>query len=153
LIILEIPQYAIVIIINIKYICVVSAMDLHKAREIFQADGYGRFDGIEQLLDRSEILTARPRMLRKKVAALLGIRFGELNNKTFMSWLYRARKRLNESPIPVFQPPFPMREPGAIDQGGEDVSADWREFKASDPKRIEEVPEAAIRFPEYNDPS
>ena len=128
-------------------------MDLNKAREIFQADGYGRFDGIEQLLERSEVMTARPRMLRKKVAAMLGIRFGELNNKTFMSWLYRARKRLNESPIPVFQPPFPKREPEAIDQGGEEVSGDWREFKASDPKRIEEDPEAAIRFPDYNDPS
>jgi len=153
LIILEIPKYAIVISIIINYICIVSAMDLHKAREIFQADGYGRFDGIEQLLDRSEILTTRPRMWRKKVAAMLGIRFGELNNKTFMSWLYRARKRLNDSPIPVFHPPFPKREPDAIDQGGEEMSGDWREFKASDPKRIEEDSEAAIRFPDYNDPS
>jgi hypothetical protein len=130
-----------------------SGMDIHKAREIYLADGYGRFDGIEQLLDRSEILTARPRMLRKAVASMLGLQTAEVNNKTFMSWLYRARKRLSQTSAPVFLPTASRREPATTDQRGKETSGDWREFRASEPKRTEEDDLAAVRFPDYGDPS
>ena len=129
-----------------------SGFDWTSPAEIF-VEHAALCDGIEQLLDRSEILTARPRMLRKTVASMLGLQLGEVNNKTFMSWLYRARKRLGERLSPVFQPPVSRLETSIKDQRGEGVPGDWREFRASDPKRAEEDDVAAVRFPDYGDPS
>ena len=64
-----------------------------KVRERILSQRYGKFDLVEEILTREEILNLKPRIVLKNISERLSLPEGEINRKTFWSWLRRFRQR------------------------------------------------------------
>jgi hypothetical protein len=63
-----------------------------KVRERILSQGYGKFDLVEEILTKEEILNLKPRIVLKNISERLSLPEGEINRKTFWSWLRRYRQ-------------------------------------------------------------
>jgi hypothetical protein len=66
--------------------------NLQKIREKILSDAYGKFDLIEDILTRQEILYSKPRVVFKIITERLSMREDKINRKTFWSWLRRYKQ-------------------------------------------------------------
>ena len=66
--------------------------NLQKIREKILSDAYGKFDLIEDILTRQEILYSKPRVVFKNITERLSIPEDKINRKTFWSWLRRYKQ-------------------------------------------------------------
>ena len=125
-----------------------SEKDIQMARARILSDSYGKFDGIELLLDATTIRSLRPRQLRRKVADMLELELNQIPNKTFMSWLYRYKSRKGMPALHSAVARVSEITPAALDKKG-DAGDAWMQFKASDPKPRNDNQEVLIQFPDY----
>jgi len=63
-----------------------------KIRERILSNGYGKFDLVENILTKNEILNLKPRIILKNITERLSLPEDEINRKTFWSWLRRYRQ-------------------------------------------------------------
>ena len=103
-------------------------------RERILSEGYGKFDLIESVFSKEEILSAKPRILLKNIIARFSIPDGAINRKTFWSWhlRYKKKNKLVSSPTSIFQ-----RESLKHEKTPEH-SEDWRDFKPSDAESLKQ---------------
>ena len=66
--------------------------NLQKIREKILSDAYGKFDLIEDILSRQEILSSKPRVVFKNITERLSMPESSINRKTFWSWLRRYKQ-------------------------------------------------------------
>ena len=125
-----------------------SEKDIQMARARILSDSYGKFDGIELLLDPLTILSLRPRQLRRKVADMLELDLNQIPNKTFMSWLYRYKSRKDRPSVQSAIARVAEKTPVIIEKKG-DGGDSWMQFRASDPKPMNDNQELLIQFPDY----
>ena len=57
---------------------------------------YGKYDYVEDLLDREYIMQTKPRKIREHISELLKIPIEDLNYNTFLGWLRTYKKRIDE---------------------------------------------------------
>src|ERR1017187_3524450 len=69
------------------------SIDLQVIKERILSEGYGKFDFIEKILTREEILYSRPRIVFKNIIVRLSMPEDKINRKTFWSWLSRYKKK------------------------------------------------------------
>jgi hypothetical protein len=71
-----------------------------KIRERILSNIYGKFDLIEDILTKEEILTLKPRIILKNITDRLSLEEDRINRKTFWSWLrrYRETNKFNSNP-------------------------------------------------------
>ena len=67
-------------------------IDLQEIRNRILSDDYGKFDLIENIITRQEILNSKPRIIFKKITQQLSIPEDKINRNTFWSWLRRYKK-------------------------------------------------------------
>ena len=96
-------------------------------RERILSDGYGKFDLIETVFSKEEILDAKPRILLKNITARFSIPDGTINRKTFWSWHLRYKKKNN--PISSLTSIFQIEN--LNHNKSTEQSEDWRDFKPS----------------------
>ena len=103
-------------------------------RERILSDGYGKFDLIDTIYTKDEILNAKPRILLKNIMTRLSIPDGAINRKTFWSWLlrYKKKNKPSYSPTSIFQieEANPTKSP--------EYSEDWRDFKPSNAESLKQ---------------
>lgn len=63
-----------------------------KIRERILFSGYGKFDLVEEILTKEEILNLKPRIVLKNITERLSLPEDKINRKTFWSWLRRYRQ-------------------------------------------------------------
>lgn len=63
-----------------------------KVRERILFKGYGKFDLVEDILTKEEILNLKPRIVLKNITERLSLPEDKINRKTFWSWLRRYRQ-------------------------------------------------------------
>ena len=63
-----------------------------KIRERILFSGYGKFDLVEDILTKEEILNLKPRIVLKNITERLSLPEDKINRKTFWSWLRRYRQ-------------------------------------------------------------
>jgi hypothetical protein len=68
-----------------------------KIRERILSNSYGRFDLVEDILTKEEILNWKPRIVLKNITDRLSLSADKINRKTFWSWLRRYRQ--HNSPV------------------------------------------------------
>ncbi len=66
--------------------------NLQKIREKILSTDYGKFDLIEDILTRQEILYSKPRVVFKSITERLSMPEDKINRKTFWSWLRRYKQ-------------------------------------------------------------
>ena len=71
--------------------------NLQKIREKLLSNDYGKFDLVENILTKNEILYSRPRVVFKNITERLSMPESAINRKTFWSWLRRYKK--NYEPV------------------------------------------------------
>lgn len=54
---------------------------------------YGKFDWVQRLLSRDELMFEKPRMIRHRIAEILNIEPDKIPSKTFYTWLRNLRIR------------------------------------------------------------
>ena len=64
-----------------------------KIRERLLASDYGKFDLIDAVYSKEEILSSIPRVLYKNIMDRFSIPEKAINRKTYWSWLQRYKKR------------------------------------------------------------
>jgi hypothetical protein len=103
-------------------------------RERILSDGYGKFDLIETIYIKDEILNAKPRVLLKNIMTRFSIPEGAINRKTFWSWLLRYKKKNNPSSFPtsIFQIENANRTKSP------EHSEEWRDFKPSNAETLKQ---------------
>ena len=69
-----------------------SKSEEQKVRERILSNGYGKFDLVEDILTKEEILNLKPRIVLKNITERLSLPEDEINRKTFWSWLRRYRQ-------------------------------------------------------------
>lgn len=62
-----------------------------KIRERILSSGYGKFDLVENILTKDEILNQKPRIVLQNIAERLSFPEDKINRKTFWSWLRRYK--------------------------------------------------------------
>ena len=72
-----------------------------KIRERLLASDYGKFDLIDTVYSKEEILGAIPRVLYKNIIERFSIPEKAINRKTYWSWLQRYKKKNKPSISPV----------------------------------------------------
>lgn len=63
------------------------------ARQKLLSDRYGKYDYVENLLERDYIIDNKPRIVLFHISELLEIPIEKLNYKTFSSWIINYRKK------------------------------------------------------------
>ena len=63
------------------------------ARERLLTGQYGKYDYVEDLLDREYIIKTKPRNIRLYISKMLEIPEEQINQQTFFSWLRNYKKR------------------------------------------------------------
>jgi hypothetical protein len=103
-------------------------------RERILSEGYGKFDLIDTVFSKEEILSAKPRILLKNIIARFSIPDGAINRKTFWSWhlRYKKKNKLVSSPTSIFQIESLKHEKTP------EHSEDWRDFKPSDAESLKQ---------------
>lgn len=112
-----------------------------KVRERILFKGYGKFDLVEEILTKEEILNLKPRIILKNITERVSLPEDSINRKTFWSWLkryrqsnsvisfYRGKKESTSSDNPDDDPVKPM-----VDKG-------WlKDFRPSIPKNRNQTP-------------
>lgn len=84
--------------------------NVQKVRDRILSGGYGKFDLVEDVLTKEEILNLKPRIVLKNITERLSIPEGQINRKTFWSWLRRYKG--NNKPAYHFHHQKPIVEPG-----------------------------------------
>ena len=104
-------------------------------RERILSEGYGKFDLIDTVYGKEEILSAKPRILLKNIIDRFSIPGGAINRKTFWSWhqRYKIKNRYSVSPpTSIFQKENSKQEKAS------EHSDDWRDFKLSNPESLKQ---------------
>ncbi|MDQ2719396.1 MAG: hypothetical protein M3Z26_06485 [Bacteroidota bacterium] len=103
-------------------------------RERILSEDYGKFDLIETVYAKDEILSAKPRILLKNIIDRFSIPDGTINRKTFWSWHLRYKKKNN--PISPATSLFQIENSNK--EKVSEHSADWRDFKPSDAESLKQ---------------
>ena len=104
-----------------------------KVRDRILSDGYGKFDLVEDILTKEEILNLKPRIVLKNITERLSIPEGKINRKTFWSWL----RRYKDSNKPIFHHIKSIKE-STVNSSSEKTDQEWiKNFKPSMPKGVE----------------
>ena len=98
-------------------------------RERILSEEYGKFDLIETVYPKEEILQSRPRVLLKNIMQRFSIPEGAINRKTFWSWHLRFKKR-NSGEQPELS--TYLKKDNAVSKKSPELSEDWRHFNLSD---------------------
>ena len=107
-----------------------------KVRDRILSDGYGKFDLVEDILTKEEILNLKPRIVLKNITERLSIPEGKINRKTFWSWL----RRYKDSNKPIFHHIKSIKE-STVNSSSEKTDQEWiKNFKPSMPKGVEREP-------------
>ena len=104
-------------------------------RERILSEGYGKFDLIDTVYSKEEILSAKPRILLKNIIDRFSIPGGAINRKTFWSWhqRYKIKNKCSVSlPTSIFQKGKAKQEKAA------EHSEDWRDFKPSNAESLKQ---------------
>lgn len=114
-----------------------------KIRERILSDNYGKFDLVEDILTKEEILYLKPRIVLKNITDRLSLPEGKINRKTFWSWLRRYRQ--NYKPNPSFVTGIRSTRKSSVnfvnDPVTETEDQEWlKNFKTSVPKVREQTP-------------
>ncbi len=73
--------------------------NLQKIREKILSDDYGKFDLIEDILTKNEILYSKPRVVLKNITERLSMPESSINRKTFWSWLRRYKQNYSSGDL------------------------------------------------------
>lgn len=107
-----------------------------KVRDRILSDGYGKFDLVEDILTKEEILNLKPRIVLKNITERLSIPEGKINRKTFWSWL----RRYKDGNKPAFHHIKSIKE-STVNSLSEKADQEWlKKFKPSIPKGVEREP-------------
>src|ERR1700730_2640110 len=114
-----------------------SASKEQKVRDRILSNGYGKFDLVEDILTKDELLNWKPRIVLKNITERISLSENKINRKTFWSWLRRYRQ--NNKPM---NSNAGSTEPNKVSNGntGDDpvkeiADQEWlQNFKASVPK-------------------
>ena len=110
-----------------------------KVRERILSNGYGKFDLVEDILTKEEILNLKPRIVLKNITERLSLPEGEINRKTFWSWLRRYRQS-NQPAIFSYSNRGPVKDSVVIPLQ-EKPGQEWIEnFKPSIPNERDQTP-------------
>ena len=104
-------------------------------RERILSEGYGKFDLIDTVFSKEEILSAKPRILLKYIIARFSIPYEAINRKTFWSWHLRYKKKYNCS---VSSPTTKFQIESLKHEKTPEHSEDWRGFKPSDAESLKQ---------------
>lgn len=108
-------------------------------RERILFKGYGKFDLIEDILTKEEILNLKPRIVLKNITERLSLPEDKINRKTFWSWLRRYRR--NNKPVTPYHSNVKPIEEFNCDPVKEAQDQEWiKDFKPSIPKGREKTP-------------
>ena len=98
-----------------------------KIRDRILSNAYGKFDLVENILTKDEILNCKPRIVLMNISERISLSEDKINRKTFWSWLRRYRQ--NNKPM--------NSTAGSKDQNNQK----WlQNFKASVPKAGNQTP-------------
>ena len=103
-------------------------------RERILSDGYGKFDLIETIFTKDQILNTKPRILLKNILDRFSIPDEAINRKTFWSWQLRYKKKYN----PVSSPASRFQIENSQNEKTPEHSEDWRDFKPSDAESLKQ---------------
>jgi hypothetical protein len=110
-----------------------------KIRERILSNGYGKFDLVEDILTKEEILNLKPRIVLKNITERLSLPEDEINRKTFWSWLRRYRQS-NQPSIFSHSNRVPIKD-SVVNPLPEKAGQDWIEnFKPSIPNERDQTP-------------
>ena len=110
-----------------------------KVRERILSNGYGKFDLVEDILTKEEILNLKPRIVLKNITERLSLPEGEINRKTFWSWLRRYRQS-NQPAIFSHSNRVPIKD-SVVNPLPEKPGQEWIEnFKSSIPIELNQTP-------------
>jgi hypothetical protein len=110
-----------------------------KIRERILSDNYGKFDLVEEVLTKKEILNLKPRIVLKNITERLSLPEDKINRKTFWSWL--RRYRASNKPINLFHGSIEPIKESAGNTVKEKADQEWiKNFKPSVPKVTEHTP-------------
>ena len=103
-------------------------------KERILSEAYGKFDLIDTVFSKEEILNAKPRILLKNIITRFSIPDGAINRKTFWSWHLRYKKRNNPTspPTSIFQ----IESSNHIKSP--EHSEDWRDFKPTSAESLKQ---------------
>lgn len=110
-----------------------------KIRERILSTGYGKFDLVEDILTKEEILNLKPRIVLKNITERLALPEDKINRKTFWSWLRRYRS--NNKPANLFHGNIKPIQESSNNPLMEKADQEWiKDFKPSIPKGREQTP-------------
>lgn len=110
-----------------------------KIRDRILSDGYGKFDLIEDILTKEEILNLKPRIVLKNITERLSLPEDKINRKTFWSWLRRYRE--NNKPLDFYHRNIKSIEELNSDPVKEAEDQEWiKNFNPSTPKGRKRTP-------------
>lgn len=103
-------------------------------RDRILSEGYGKFDLIETIYPKEEILYSRPRVLLKNIMDRFSIPDGAINRKTFWSWhlRYKKRNKLDPASSTLFL------KRNSDSKKVLELSEDWRDFNPSDAEDLKQ---------------
>ncbi|MDE3185102.1 MAG: hypothetical protein KGM16_16960 [Bacteroidota bacterium] len=106
-----------------------------KIRERILSSGYGKFDLIDAVYSKEEILSAKPRILLKNIIDRFSIPDAAINRKTFWSWLQRYKKK-NRSFISARTSLLQVEK--SRPEKVAEQSEEWETFKPSDAESLKQ---------------
>jgi hypothetical protein len=114
-----------------------------KVRERILSNGYGKFDLVEDILTKDEILNWKPRIVLKNITERLSLSEDKINRKTFWSWLRRYKE--NTRPVNLnpgnIQPTKEVTANSVDNPAKEIADQEWlKNFKPSVPKSGSQTP-------------
>lgn len=98
------------------------------------SDSYGKFDLIEIIYSKEELLNTKPRILLKNIIDRFSIPEDAINRKTFWSWHLRFKKKYSQESSSASKFQIEKSEPGKTLQ----LSEDWREFEPSNAETLKQ---------------
>ena len=103
-------------------------------RDRILSEGYGKFDLLETIYPKEEILYSRPRVLLKNIMDRFSIPDGAINRKTFWSWhlRYKKRNKLDPASSTLFL------KSNSDSKKVLELSEDWRDFNPSDAEDLKQ---------------
>ena len=103
-------------------------------RERILSERYGKFDLIDTVFSKEEMLNAKPRILLKNIIARFSIPEGTINRKTFWSWYlrYKKKNKCTVSSPTIFQIENSKREKTP------EHAENWRDFRLSDAESLKQ---------------
>ena len=110
-------------------------VNLQKIRDKILSDDYGKFDLIEDILTRQEILYSKPRVVFKIITERLSMREDKINRKTFWSWLRRYKQNYgSRNPGATGSQKIPPQHPASLSKT-KIADQEWlQNFKPSIPE-------------------